>query len=113
MPKTAAGFEKDFRSLKKDQSALQEYLKKMPCSSVEQWYKSQEVTYEVLSELLRAVEPVSNEEWVGKLLISLAKADNFEMTLMFAEDADRSNISKIISKLPGSVKAAVQKKYDV
>lgn len=113
IPKTAAGFEKDFRSLKKDQSALQEYLKKMPCSSVEQWYKSQEVTYEVLSELLRAVEPVSNEEWVGKLLISLAKADNFEMTLMFAEDADRSNISKIISKLPGSVKASVQKKYDV
>lgn len=35
VPKTAAGFEKDFRSLKKDQSALQEYLKKMPCSSIE------------------------------------------------------------------------------
>lgn len=47
---------------------------------------------------------VAEEEWVGKLLISLSKADNFDMTLMFVEDKEKKFISQIVAKLPESLK---------
>jgi len=59
------------------------------------------------------VEPIANEEWVGKMLVSLSKADNFEMTLMFVEDTEKELLQKIVEKLPSSVKDTVKSKYDV
>merc|ERR1712166_1160436 len=103
VPKTAAGFEKDFNSLKKDASALQKYLQQIPCPTVESWFKRTEVNYELLTGILEVCEPVASEEWVGKLLVSLSKADNFEMTLMFIEDTEKALVGKIVEKLPAAL----------
>jgi len=43
VPKTAAGFEKDFNSLKKDPKALLQYLKQIPLASVESYFKRTEI----------------------------------------------------------------------
>jgi hypothetical protein len=48
LPKTAAGFEKDFNALKKDKSALVEYMKRMPLPTLEGYFKRAEVPVEVL-----------------------------------------------------------------
>lgn len=97
--------------MKKDQTALQKYLQQIPCPTIESWFKRTEVNYELLTGILQVCEPVATEEWVGKLLVSLSKADNFEMTLMFIEDSEKALVSKIVDKLPAALKAPVKSKY--
>lgn len=63
---------------------------------MESWFKRTEVNYELLTGILEACEPVGSEEWVGKLLVSLSKADNFEMTLMFIEESEKALVGKIV-----------------
>ena len=57
---------------------------------MESYFKRTEIGYELLSGILESVQVQAEQEWVGKLLVSLAKADNFEMTLMFLEEKERS-----------------------
>ena len=38
-------------------------------------------------------------KWAGDLMLALSKASKFDMTLMFAEDDDVSNISSIVEKV--------------
>ena len=113
VPKTAAGFEKDFNSLKKDPKALLQYLKQIPLASVESYFKRTEIQYELLSGILEVLTEAASEDWCGKLLVSLSKADNFEMTLMFVEDKEKKCIADILSKLPVGLKEQVRAKYDV
>jgi hypothetical protein len=58
------------------------------------------VQYELLSDILDVLRAEAGEEWVGKLLLSLSKADNFEMTLMFVEEKEKQFISDIVKELP-------------
>jgi len=58
------------------------------------------VQYELLSDILDVLRAEAGEEWVGKLLLSLSKADNFEMTLMFVEEKEKQFISDIVKALP-------------
>jgi hypothetical protein len=55
----------------------------------------------------------AEQEWVGKLLISLSKADNFEMTMMFIEEKEKKLISQIVEKLPSNVREQVRGKFVV
>ena len=55
----------------------------------------------------------AEQEWVGKLLISLSKADNFEMTMMFIEEKEKKLISQIVEKLPSNVREQVRVKFVV
>jgi hypothetical protein len=48
LPKTAAGFEKDFNAFKKDQKALLEYMKRIPLATLESYFKRTEVPVEIL-----------------------------------------------------------------
>lgn len=105
VPKTASGFEKDFNALKKDPAALLKYLSQIPLSSIESYFKKTEIQYELLSGMLEVLVAAADQEWVGKLLISLSKADNFDMTLMFVEDKEKKFISQIVDKMPESLKA--------
>jgi hypothetical protein len=59
-------------------------------------FKKTEVQYELLSDMLDVLRAEAGEEWVGKLLLSLSKADNFEMTLMFVEEKEKQFISDIV-----------------
>ena len=55
----------------------------------------------------------AEQEWVGKLLISLSKADNFEMTMMFIEEKEKKLISQIVEKLPSNVREQVRGKLGI
>lgn len=76
----------------------------MPLATVESYFKKTEISYELLSGILESVQAAASQEWVGKLLVSLAKADNFEMTKMFLEDKEVTIIKSILSKLPNPYK---------
>merc|ERR1712227_401778 len=94
IPKTAAGLEKDFNQLKRDSQLVYKYLKQIPVKTVAQLYKTTEVSTEVLAGLLAALAShglgdKASCQHTCQFLISLAKADNFEMTLMFMEDREQ------------------------
>ena len=104
IPKTPAGFEKDFNALKGDEASLIAYLKNIPTATVEALFKKAEVPTEVLSGILKSIagqdlESAEDKAWSGKFLLSLAKAKNFEMTLMFAGSGEHTNVDEIVSKI--------------
>lgn len=113
IPKTAAGFEKDFNAIKKDKAALQQYLQNIPCAQIESYFKRTEVNYELLCGILSAVEPIGDKEWVGKMLLSLSKADNFEMTLMFVEEEEKNLLESIAKKAPTALQKELKRKYQI
>lgn len=41
----------------------------------------------------------ANYSWIGTFLLSLSKASNFDMTCMFAEDADKTNFETIVGQV--------------
>lgn len=94
IPKTAAGLEKDFNQLKRDSELVHQYIKQIPPKTVEQLYKTTEVPSELLAGLLAALAAHGLADKAAckhtcQFLTSLAKADNFEMTLMFMEDREQ------------------------
>ena len=100
IPKTAAGLEKDYNQLKKDQSQVYRYLRNIPPETVAKLYKTTEVEAELLSAIVAALanHGLSNKEdktHAKAFLSSLEKASNFDMTLMFAEDKDKEMMDKI------------------
>lgn len=53
------------------------------------------------------------EEWSAKLLLSLAKADNFDMTLMFLEDRERALLEQICERAPAPLGKQLCSKYQL
>jgi hypothetical protein len=80
---------------------------------VESYFKRTEIQYELLSGVLEVLTLAASEEWVGKLMVSLSKADNFEMTLMFVEDKEKKFIADILKGLPDCLKESVRGKFEV
>ena len=60
------------------------------------------MSVELLSGILSVLVLEGEQTWVGDFLLSLGKAENFEMTLMFAEDKEKKLINDIVSKLPAT-----------
>ena len=60
------------------------------------------MSVELLSGILSVLVLEGEQTWVGNFLLSLGKAENFEMTLMFAEDKEKKLIKDIVSKLPAT-----------
>ncbi len=79
------------------------YLKNIPVAQIEAYFKRTEVESETLSAILETVElgltTNGDSKWASSFLLSLAKADNFELTLSFSEDSDKERIKKIFSKI--------------
>jgi len=102
VPKSVTALEADLKSLKSDKASTLQYIKNIPLASIESIFKRSEVPAEVLAVILESVRTVETNEdksWSGDLLISLAKADNFDMTLMFAEESDKNQVRLICSAL--------------
>ncbi len=74
VPKTKIGFEKDITALRKDPQNLLAYLKQIPITSLEGYFKHAEVSVELLSGLLGVLTLEAEQVWVGNFLTSLAKA---------------------------------------
>lgn len=55
MPKTAAGFESDFNSLKKDMPTFYGYVKNIPVDTISQLFKSVEISAELFAAILKVV----------------------------------------------------------
>lgn len=111
VPKTSAGFEKDFNAMKKDDGAVLRFLQNIPLPTVEGYFKKSEVPFEVLQGILGSMARAGEGDWMGNFLVSLAKAENFDMTMMFCEDADRANVDAIAKKLSAGVASSVKSKY--
>ena len=88
--------------MKKDPQSLLAYLKRIPLSTLESYFKKSEMSVELLSGILSVLVLEGEQNWVGDFLLSLGKAENFEMTLMFAEDKEKKLIKDIVSKLPAT-----------
>ena len=103
IPKNAAGFNQDFKAMKKDLDSQFAYLKRVPVASFVTFFKITELEAGIFSEVLRTlankVDGAEDTKWAGDLMLALSKASKFDMTLMFAEDDDVSNISAIVEKV--------------
>ena len=112
IPKTSAGLEKDINQLKKDSANVYQYLRKIPLKTIESLYKSSEIEAGLLSGILAAISShglgdSDSKNHAGEFLVSLSKASNFDMTLMFIDDAEKKHISTILKAQ--SDKAVIQK----
>ena len=97
--------------MKKDPTNLLAYLKQIPFTNLEGYFKNAEVSVELLGGLLDVLTLEAEQVWVGNFLVSLAKAQNFDMTLMFAEDKEKSLIKEIVEKLPTEFAGKVKQMY--
>ena len=100
IPKTCAGLERDYHQLKKDSSHVYQYLKNIPLKTLETLFKRSEVQAELLSGVLDAftthgLGDADSSKSSAEFLISLSKSDNYEMTLMFIDDAEKTKMKKI------------------
>lgn len=55
VPKTAAGFEADFMSLKKDLPTFYQYVKNIPIDTVVTLFKKAEISAELFSAILKVL----------------------------------------------------------
>ena len=90
--------------MKNDEESLFAYIKNIPTKTVETIFKKAEVPTEVFTGIIKTivskgVGSAEDQAWSGKFMLSLTKAKNFEMTLMFAGDADNKNIEEIVEKI--------------
>jgi len=79
------------------------YLKSIPLVQIEAYFKRTEVESETLSAILETIEVGATSKdncvWAASFMLTLAKADNFELTISFAEESDKARIQKIFSKI--------------
>ena len=99
-----AKFEIDWNSLKDKDDDLVAYLQNIPTQTIESLFKKSEIPTEVFSGILKTLsshnfESKTDKDWLGKFLLSLSKANNFEMTLMFVGEKEKKNIEEIVSKI--------------
>lgn len=103
VPKTAAGFNRDFKALKKDLDSQLEYLKRIPLKTLQGYFTKTELETATFSEILRTlakkVEGAENSRWAGNFLVTLAKAFKFDMVVMFIEDEEEEWINEIVGKI--------------
>ena len=117
IPKTAAGFEKDFNQLKKDSKHIYQYLMNIPLKTVESLFKNTEIQYEMFTEVLSSLVEHGLKDEVKKVsdfLIAWSKASSFDMTLMFLEDAEKQKLARIateLSKVDKGAHAGFKKVY--
>ena len=103
IPKTAAGFNRDFKALKKDLDEQLAYLKKIPLATLKSYFTKTELETATFSEILRTLsEKISGADdcnWATDFLQALAKSFKFDMTVMFMEDEENEYVSQIVSKI--------------
>ena len=108
VPKTAAGFNRDFKALKKDTTEQLAYLKRIPSATLRSYFVKTELETETFSEMLRTLDDKisagssSNDDecnWAYTFMMDLSKSFKFDMTIMFAEDEENGYIRNIVSKI--------------
>lgn len=100
VPKTAAGFTRDFKALKKNTEQQMAFLKKIPAATLQGYYKSTELEAATFGEVLHTLaEKVTSPEdctWAHCFMMALSKAYKFDTTMMFASDEEIEHANSII-----------------
>lgn len=103
MPKTAAGFNRDFKALKKNTTEQLAYLKRIPSDTLKGYFVKTELETGIFSEILRTLsDKISGAEdcnWAHGFMMDLSKSFKFDMTIMFAEDEEIAHIKDIVGKI--------------
>jgi len=103
VPKTAAGFSRDFKALKKDTSAQLAYLKRIPLPTLKSYFNKTEIESATINEILRtlAKEIASQEDtnWAHDFLVALSKSFKFDTTVMFFDDEENESVDQIVKKI--------------
>jgi hypothetical protein len=101
-PKTAAGFEHDFNSLKKDMNTFYNYLRNIPTDDIPKLFKTTEISAELFSAILKVLVDfgISSDDesliHTANLMNVLGKASNFDMTLMFMDTKEKKDLVSIV-----------------
>jgi hypothetical protein len=119
VPKTAAGFESDFNSLKKDLVTFYSYVRNIPTTVIPQLFKSVEISAELFAAILKVINDTGLSDSDGithaaQLLIALSKASSFDMTLMFMDSKEKKDLVNIIQtiKKTSTVEKDIMKQID-
>jgi hypothetical protein len=117
IPKTAAGFEADFMSLKKDLPTFYQYVKNIPIDTVVSLFKKVEISAELFSAILKVLNDFGIGEEEGqahaaKLLVAVSKASSFDMTLMFIDTKEKKDLANIIQTIKKTADKDVIKQID-
>ena len=96
VPKTAAGFNRDFKALKKNVGQQITYLKKIPLESIRSYFVKTELETATFAEIMRtlaeSVNGAEDAKWAAGFMLALSTASKFDTTIMFAEDEEQENI---------------------
>ena len=79
---------------------MYKYIRNIPLKTVESLFKRSEVQAELLSGILEAFsnhgqDNNENKKHAAEFLVSLSKSDNYDMTLMFIDDSEKTKLKKI------------------
>ena len=102
VPQTAAGFNRDFKALKKNTAEQMAYLKRIPLATVQGYFVKTELDTQTFSEVLGclAAELTSDDAtWAIDFLLTLAKSFKFDVTIMFLEEEEIAFVATIVEKL--------------
>jgi len=104
VPKTSAGFEKDFKQLKKNTAHVYQYLNNIPLKTLEALFRSSEVQAELFTGMVGALAShglaeADSCQRTAEFLLSLSKASSFDMTLMFADEAEKKDLATITAAI--------------
>jgi len=105
IPKTAAGFEADFMSLKKDMPTFYSYLRNIHTETVQSLFKTAEISSELFSAILKVTNDygiTGDDEAVNhsaRLMAALSKASSIDMTLMFMDSKEKKDLVNIVKTL--------------
>lgn len=107
IPKTAAGFEKDFKQLKSNSLHIYQYLMNIPNKVIESIYKHSEVQYEIYKQALESIsehglDDAESVKQSSEFLLAWSKSSGFDMTLMFCEDSEKNILALVGAKLTGA-----------
>ena len=103
VPKTAAGFNRDFKALKNNSEQQMQFLKKIPVSTIQGFFKNTELDAEIFGKILRTLAELtaSPDEciWAHNFMMALSSAYKFDTTLMLVGNAESQDIQTIINKI--------------
>jgi hypothetical protein len=104
VPRTAAGFEQDYNSLKKDMPTFYAYLKNIPADTISQLFKTVEVPAELFAAILKTLADFGLQDEEGlkhasALMAAMGKASSFDMTLMFMDSKEKKDLVSIVQSL--------------
>ena len=103
VPKTATGFNRDFKALKNNTEQQMQFLKKIPVATFQGFFKNTELDAEIFGKILRTLAELttSSEDcvWAHSFMMALSNAFKFDTTLMLTGNAESSDIRTIISKI--------------